>query len=178
MEGNSSLIMETARLRLREMEDADGAFLLLVLNEPAFIRNVGDRGVRTEAAAVAYLRERIAPSYEKNRFGLWLAELKESGEPIGMCGLIKRDALQDVDLGFSFLERFWSRGFAFEAARATLDYGWRVAQLPRIVAITAPHNTSSIGLLEKLGLRYEKRIQLPPDTAEVMLFATGKPSDF
>lgn len=170
-------MFETARLRLREMEEEDGPFLLLVLNEPAFIRNVGDRGVRSSGAAVDYLRERIAPSYGKNGFGLWLVELKKSGEPIGICGLIKRDVLEDVDVGFSFLERYWSRGFAFEAAAATLEYGWRVAKLRRIIAITAPHNADSIRLLEKLGLHYEKRIQLPPETVEVMLLAIERPSD-
>ncbi len=177
MGNNSSLMVETKRLRLREMDDEDGPFFLLVLNEPAFVRNVGDRGVRSSAAAVDYLRERITPSYKKNGFGLWLVELKESGEPIGICGLIKRDALQDVDVGFSFLEQYWSRGFAFEAAAATLEYGWRVAKLPRIVAITTPQNVSSIRLLEKLGLRYEKRIQLPPETVEVMLFAIERPPE-
>lgn len=168
-------LLETERLRLREMEEGDRAFLLEVLNEPAFVRNVGDRGVRTEAAAIDYLRERIAPSYSQNGFGLWLVELKESDEPIGMCGLLRRETLEDVDVGFSFLERYWSRGFAFEAAAATLDFGWGVAKLPRIVAITVAQNRSSVRLLEKLGLRFEKMIRLTPDDPELMLFAIASP---
>jgi RimJ/RimL family protein N-acetyltransferase len=168
---------ETSRLRIRELAaDADAAFMLEVLNEAAFIRNVGDRGVRAEAAASDYIRDRIAPSYQRFGFGMWLVEVRETREPIGICGLLKRDTLDDVDIGFSFFERFWSRGFAFEAASAVMEYGWKVAKLSRIVAITVPHNSSSIRLLEKLGMRFEKMVRLTPDAPEVMLFATaGKP---
>jgi RimJ/RimL family protein N-acetyltransferase len=163
--------LETARLRLREMNETDAPFLLEVLNEPAFVRNVGDRGVRTLDDAVQYLRERVTASYEKFGFGSWLVEAKDTGEPLGICGLIKRDALEDVDLGFSFLERFWSRGFAYEAAKPVLDYGWRVAKLSRIVAIVAPHNAASIRLLEKLGFHFEKKVHLVPEGPELMLMA-------
>lgn len=168
-------VLETARLRLREMTDADAAFMLEILNEPAFIQNVGDRGVRTVDEAVQYLRERVTASYEKFGFGSWLVETKDTGEPIGICGLIKRDALEDVDLGFSFLERFRSRGFAFEAAQATLSYGWTVAKLPRIAAIVAPHNVGSIRLLEKLGLQFERKVCLQPDQPELLLLMIRRP---
>ena len=163
--------LETVRLRLREMNEADAPFLLEVLNEPAFVRNVGDRGVRTVDDAAQYLRERVTASYEKFGFGMWLVEMKDTGQLLGICGLIKRDALEDVDLGFSFLERFWSRGFAYEAATSALGYGWSVAKLSRVVAIVAPHNAASIRLLEKLGFRFEKKVHLVPEGPELMLMA-------
>ncbi|MBA3961240.1 MAG: GNAT family N-acetyltransferase [Chthoniobacterales bacterium] len=165
----------TERLRLREMEESDAAFMLESLNEPAFIRHVADRGVRTVAEAQTYLRERITSKYQSQAYGVWLVELKETSEAIGICGLIKRDTLEDVDLGFSFLERFWGRGFAFEAAAAVVDYGWKVADLPRIIAIVSPRNTASIRLLQKLGLSFERKIRLSTSEPELELLALGRP---
>ncbi len=170
------LIRETPRLRLRELQpERDAGFLLQVLNAPAFVRNVGDRGVRTEADASRYIRERIVASYKQFGFGMWLVELKETSDPIGICGLIKRDTLEDIDIGFSLLEGFWACGYAFEAARATMEYGWTVAKLSRVVAIVAPHNASSIRLLEKLGMRFERMTSVTPDGPELMLFAGRNP---
>ncbi|MEO7723428.1 MAG: GNAT family N-acetyltransferase [Chthoniobacterales bacterium] len=163
--------LETTRLRLRPMVEEDAAFLLEVLNEPAFIRNVGDRGVRTVEDAAHYLRERITAQYERFDFGMWLVELSKTGEPVGICGLIKRDNLEEVDLGFSFLERFWSRGYALEAAAAALRAAWEVAKLSRLVAIVAPHNIASVRLLEKLGFLLENKIRLAPEAEELLLFA-------
>ena len=158
------------------MADTDAAFFLEVLNEPAFIRNVGDRGVRTVADAVTYMRERVFAQYERHGFGMWLVELSGSCEPVGTCGLLKRDTLEDIDLGYSFLERFWSRGFALEAAQAALHEGWEVLKLSRIVAIVAPHNDASIRLLHKLGFEYEKKIRLAPEEQELLLLATEPPA--
>jgi RimJ/RimL family protein N-acetyltransferase len=152
----------------------DAAFMLQILNDAAFIRNVGDRGVRTEAEAANYLRERVLPSYERFGFGMWLVELRETGKAVGICGLIKRETLDDVDLGFSFAEEFRGQGLAYEASIAALDYGWKIVKLSRIVAITAPFNASSIRLLEKVGMRVEKKIKLEPNGPELMLFATEK----
>ena len=164
--------IETARLRLRELEpEKDAAFLLEALNDPAFVQNVGDRGLRTTAAAAEYIRERLAPSYRQFGFGMWLVELRETTEPIAICGLLKRETLVDVDIGFTFLERFRAKGYAFEAASAVMDYAWNVAKLSRIIAITAAHNASSKRLLEKLGLRFERMVRLTPDAPEIMLFA-------
>jgi RimJ/RimL family protein N-acetyltransferase len=168
--------IETARLRLREMNpERDASFVLEALNEAAFVRNVGDRGVRSEAEAAEYIRVRMAGDYERLGFGMWLVELRDTGEAVGMCGLLKRDTLEDVDIGFTFLERFWSKGYAFEAASAVMDFGWTAAKLPRIVAITAPDNTSSMRLLEKLGLRFVERRRLTPDAPEVNVFKIEHP---
>ncbi len=163
--------LETERLRLRPMNARDAAFLREVLNEPAFIRNIGDRGVRTVEQAVIYLRERILAQYESYGFGMLLVELKESAQPVGICGLIKRDNLEDIDVGFSLLERFWSRGYAAEAATTVVNEAMGVRQLSRLVAIVAPHNAASVRLLEKLGFQLEKKIRLTPDDDDLLLFA-------
>ncbi|MDQ6624689.1 MAG: GNAT family N-acetyltransferase [Verrucomicrobiota bacterium] len=169
--------IETARLRLREMSaERDASFVLEALNEPAFVRNVGDRGVRTETDAAEYIRARITAEYQRRVFGMWLVELRETAEAVGMCGLLKRDTLEDVDIGFTFLERFWSKGYAFEAASAVMAFGWTVAKLPRIIAITAPTNESSIRLLGKLGLRFSERCRVTPDAPEVNLFKIERPT--
>ncbi|MDQ3116465.1 MAG: GNAT family N-acetyltransferase [Verrucomicrobiota bacterium] len=163
--------LETERLCLRPMKESDGAFLLEVLNEPAFIRNIGDRGVRTVEQAVIYLRERILAQYESYGFGMLLVELKESAEPVGICGLIKRDSLEDIDVGFSFLERYWSQGYAAEAASAVVRDAMERRKLSRLVAIVALHNAASVRLLEKLGFQLEKKIRLTQGDEELLLYA-------
>ena len=145
--------------------------ILELLNEPAFIRFVADRQVRTTAQAAEFIAAKMLPSYAEFGFGFYLVELKESLVPVGICGLIKRDTLDDVDLGFSILERYWRNGYAYEAALAVMDYGKRVLRLPRIIGVTAPDNESSTKLLEKLGLRFEKMIHLPGYGDESKLFA-------
>ncbi len=164
-------VLETERLVLREMDAAhDAAFMLELLNEPAFLRYVADRGVRTTGAAAAYITEKILPSYEKLGFGFYVVELKESGEPVGICGLVKRDTLDDVDIGFSTAARYERRGYAREAASALLEHGRTVHGLARIVGITAPDNHASARLLEKLGLRFERMVQVPGFGSESRLF--------
>jgi RimJ/RimL family protein N-acetyltransferase len=152
------------------MEDAD--FILEQLNEPSFIQNIGDRGVRTLADANSYLVRGPIASYAKNGFGLYLVVLKETNQSIGMCGLIKRDGLDDVDIGYSFLPRFWSKGYAVEAALATIEYARNVIGLKRLVAITDPANEGSIRVLEKIGLRFEKMVRLSEDDIDLKLFGT------
>lgn len=154
-------MIETERLLLRKLTADDAAFALELLNEPAYIKNIADRGVRTEADAVAYITKGPLASYEKFGLGLNAVVLKDTGETIGMCGLLRRDYWDETDIGYALLERFWYKGYAYEAAAAMIDYGRKVLGLKRIVAITAPDNDASIKLLEKLGLRFEKMIQLP-----------------
>ena len=175
MLGNASAtavkILETERLVLRELEpQGDAAFMLEVLNEPAFIANVADRQVRTIADATEFINERIRPSYTQNGFGFYVVELKETGEPVGISGLVKRETIEDVDIGFSTLRKYWGMGYAFEAASALMEHGRTVHRLPRIVGVTAPHNHASARLLEKLGLRYERMVHLPGYSDESRLF--------
>jgi RimJ/RimL family protein N-acetyltransferase len=164
-------ILETNRLILRQLSTEDAAFILELVNEPSFIQNIGDRGVRTLEDARAYILRVAISSYEKNGFGLYLVELKDSGQSIGMCGLIKRDGLEDVDIGYAFLPRFWLKGYAVEAAAAVKDYARDTLGLKRLVAITDPANQGSIRVLEKIGLKYEKMVRLSADDIELKLFA-------
>jgi RimJ/RimL family protein N-acetyltransferase len=108
-------------------------------------------------------------------FGLYLTELKDGSVPIGICGLIKRDTLEDVDIGFAFLLQFRAKGYAYESASAVMAYGKDVLCLKRIVAITSPNNHASSKLLEKLGLRFERLIRLSEDASEVRLYVSDMP---
>ena len=163
-------MLETERLILREVVEGDDEFILKLLNEPSFVHNIGDKGVRTTTDALDYIRTGPIASYERFGFGLYMVELKETGVSIGICGLIKRDSLDDVDVGFAFLPLFWSKGYAFEAASAVMSYGRDVLGISRIVAITSPDNNGSIRVLEKLGLRFERMIRLSGDESELKLF--------
>jgi RimJ/RimL family protein N-acetyltransferase len=169
----SLTILETERLLLRHLSIEDADFILELLNEPSFIRNIGDRGVRTIDGANSYILNGPVASYAKNGFGLYLVKLKETDESIGMCGLIKRDTLKDVDIGYAFLPRFWSKGYAVESARAVKEYAKNAVGLNRIVAIVDPENEGSIRVLEKIGLQFEKMVKLSEDDIDLKLFGAN-----
>ena len=171
-------MIETDRLDLHELSaDSadDAAFILRLLNEPSFIRNIGDRGVRSLDDAAAYLRKGPVASYRNHGFGLYRMDAKASGEPIGMCGLLKRDTLDDADLGYALLPEFCGHGYAVEAATAVLAHARATLGLGRILAITDPANQASMRLLEKLGFRLEKQVRLSEDDIELNLFASQAP---
>ena len=164
-------VIETPRLALHRLTTDDADFILELLNEPSFLRFIGDKGVRTREDACRYILDGPMASYERFGFGLYRVERKDGGEPIGICGLLKRDSLEDVDVGFAFLPRFWSNGFAFESASAVLAHGRQTWGLKRILAITSPDNEASIRLLAKLGFRFERMARLSEETPEVKVFA-------
>jgi RimJ/RimL family protein N-acetyltransferase len=157
-------IVETERLRLRTItpDDADVAFHLALLNDPAFIEHIGDRGVRTMDESRRYIVEGPVAMHEKLGHSMYVVELKDSRTPIGMCGLIKRDFLEYVDIGYAFLPSFRGCGYAIEAARATVAHA-RALGITRLAGITTPTNTASIQLLEKLGLRFQGLIHKTPE---------------
>lgn len=163
-------ILETARLTLRRLAPDDAPFILALLNDPLFLRFVGDKGVRTLDDARDYIINGPMASYAQHGFGLFHVSLKPADTPIGMCGLLKREVLADVDVGFAYLPQYSGQGYATEAARATLDYGRTVLGLKRIVAITAPDNEGSQNVLRKIGLRHEKTLRLPAYRTESLLF--------
>jgi RimJ/RimL family protein N-acetyltransferase len=150
--------LSTARLHLRPLTLADAPFILGLLNQPSYLRFIGDRDVRTVADAERYLADGPLAGYARWGHGLLAATL--DGAPIGTCGLLRRDALPDPDLGFAFLPAYWSRGLAREAAEAVLAHGKLTLGLLRIVAICDHDNLPSITLLGRLGLRYERAIEL------------------
>jgi [ribosomal protein S5]-alanine N-acetyltransferase len=162
-------VIRTGRLRLRELNLTDDVFILELLNEAGFIRFIGDKGVRTLDDAREYISNGPRDSYARNGFGLYAACLHD-GTAIGICGLVKRDGLEDPDVGFAFLMRHCSKGYAVEAASAVLAHAKQFLKLPRIVAITSPENLKSIAVLEKIGLKFEKPIRLLEDGPELKLF--------
>lgn len=153
-------LLETARLRLRRLDQNDADFLVELLNEPAFLDNIGDKGVRGVADVPRYLGEGPMASYTRYGYGLYLVEESASGAPVGMCGVLKRDGLDDPDLGFAFLARYHGRGYASEAGAAVLAYERRRHGLGRIVAITTMENRGSMRVLAKLGFRDAGTIRL------------------
>ena len=164
-------VLETERLILRPFTVDDAEFILTLLNEPSFLRYIGDKKVRDLEGAREYILNGPVASYERHGFGLGLVELKESNTPIGMCGLLKRDELPDPDIGFAFVPEFWRKGFAFEAATAVLRDARERLRVERVVAITSLDNDASIKLLERLGFRFERVTRLAPDREQVRLFS-------
>jgi RimJ/RimL family protein N-acetyltransferase len=162
-------VIRTGRLVLRELDLNDAEFILELLNEAAFLRFIGDKGVRTLADARGYILNGPMDSYGRHGFGLYATCLLD-GTPIGICGLVKREGLADADVGFAFLSRHWSKGYAIEAASAVLTHARRVLHMQRIVAITSPENLGSIAVLEKIGLKFERMIRLAKDNDELKLF--------
>jgi len=157
-------ILQTGRLRLRTISPDDAAFYLELLNDPAFIEHIGDRGIRTLDEACRAIAEGPAAMHEKLGHSLYVVELKETGAPIGMCGLIKRDTLEDVDIGYAYLPQYRGCGYAFEAGEAVLAYAPTIG-ITRVAAITKPKNIASNQLLKKLGLRFDRFAHLTPEDA-------------
>jgi RimJ/RimL family protein N-acetyltransferase len=166
------VVLETNRLRLRRLEVDDADFILRLLNEPSFLQNIGDKGVRTRDDARLYILNGPIASYEKFGFGLYLVELRESGAPVGICGLLKRDVLEDVDIGYALIPEFWSKGYAVESVTAVMSYASKVLGLKRAVAVVNPDNQSSIRLLERIGFRFERMVRLSDGGPEIKLFAS------
>ena len=165
--------LETDRLSLRWLATDDAAFIRRLVNDPSWLRFIGDRGVRTDDDARRYLEAGPLAMYAGLGFGLYLVETREGGQPIGLCGFVKRETLADVDLGFAFLPEFRGNGYAFEAASATMAFGSRALGLKRVVAITAQDNRPSIRLLERLGFGFERLLRLGDDADEVCLYAAA-----
>ena len=168
-------VLETERLILRRFTVDDDAFILELLNDPAWLRFIGDKGVKTLADARGYLRKGPIDMYARLGFGAYLAMRKSDGVAMGLCGLIKREELPDVDLGFAFLPSYRSMGYGYESASAVMVHARKAFGLTRLVAITSPDNVVSARLLEKLGFVYEKMVNLAEGTPEVRLFAASVP---
>jgi ribosomal-protein-alanine N-acetyltransferase len=166
-------MISTQRLFVRPITVDDAPFILTLLNEPSFLRYIGDKQVRTVEDARRYILNGPVASYERHGFGLCLMELKESHTPVGMCGILKRDGLTDPDIGFALIPDFCNKGLAFEAARAVLKDARERLKLHRILAITSLDNDASINLLERLGFRFDREIKLSPESENVKLFVNA-----
>ena len=164
-------VLSTLRLSLRRLTEEDAEFILELLNDPAFIRFIGDKGVRNLDDARGYIVTGPITSYEQYGFGLWLVALKGVNTPVGICGLLKRESLPDVDLGFAFLPAYRAQGYALESTAAVLEYGRTILGLERIVAIVDPDNAGSVRLLEKIGMSFDRMIRLSDDGPDIRLLA-------
>jgi ribosomal-protein-alanine N-acetyltransferase len=152
---------DSLRLSLRHVTVADAPFILDLMNEPAYIENIGDRGVRTVSDAERYISEKYLSSYFRHGFGMYLAERKNTGVPIGICGLVKRDALDWPDVGFAITQHHWTQGYASEAASATVEYARKSLSLQRLYGVVKPTNIPSIHILERIGLHYLRPFETP-----------------
>lgn len=151
-------VIETKRLIIREFLLDDAEFVLQLLNTEGWLKYIGDKNIHTVEESRTYLQNRLLQIYAEFGYGLWLVELKETCLPIGMCGLIKREALEHTDIGFAFLPAYEAKGYAFEAAKASLAYAFEELHLPEILAIVQENNARSIKLLERLGLQYKHNV--------------------
>lgn len=166
------IVIATERLELRQLDDDDAAFILRLVNEPSFLRYIGDRGVRSLEDARRYIAEGPVAGYARYGHGLLCAVRKSDGLAVGMCGVLKRDALPEPDLGFSFLPEHWMQGYAFESASAVMIHARAVLGLGRILAITTVDNQPSMRLLGKLGFRFDRLITTGDDPIELRLFTS------
>lgn len=165
-------IIVSERLYLAQLQVSDAAFMLRLCNTPQWIKFIGDRGLRTEEDAANYLKNGALKSYAENGFGPYLVGLKTSNVPIGLCGLVKRDGLDHVDLGYAFLPEYTGRGYAYEAAAGTLNYAKDTLGLVKVLAIVQTDNLKSIKLLERLNMQLERCIVLPNENTPLLLYTT------
>ncbi len=164
------MIVETSRLVIRELTADDAEFILRLTNEPSFVANIGDKGIRDLDDARRFLREGAWTNQPLPGYGQFLVELKEDGAAAGICGLLYRENLDLTDVGFAFLPAYWGRGLALEAARAVMEYGTSKLGVSAIVGLTTKENAPSIRVLEKLGLRFQKMVKMSPDDPGTALY--------
>ena len=164
------LVAQTQRLQLRGATLADAAFFVRLLNEPGWLRYIGDRGIRSQAAAETYIEQRVCAQYQAHGYGMYVVELRSSGLPIGICGLVKRDYLPEPDLGFALLAAYAGQGLAYEAAQAVMAHVVSAFGIERLCAIVSQDNHRSIRLLERLGFRHAGAVSTP-DGARAELYA-------
>lgn len=163
-------VLTTARLLLRRLDDEDAPFIVELMNDPGWLRFIGDRGVRTPDDARSYVATGPGAMYARYGYGLYAVERRDEPGPIGICGLVRRDWLEDADLGFAFLPAFRGAGYAREAAAGTLEHAKTALGLERVLAIVSPDNEASIRLLTKLGMAFQRMAQAAPDAAEVCVY--------
>ena len=163
-------MIETERLTLREFTIDDAPFILELLNDPAWIEFIGDRGVKTLDDARTYISERLQKSYQEFGFGFWLVKRRQDSAPIGMCGLAKRDYLEALDIGFALLPDFRSQGYAHEAAKGVIDHARDELDQKHLLAFVLVGNEKSAQLLKKLGMQYEGKLHIPDDDADLDLY--------
>jgi len=171
------MIAETKRLIISKFTIEDAPFFLELVNTPHWLKYIGDRNIKTVLQAEQRISSGHIKSYETHGFGFYKLNLKRNNKPIGTCGLIKRDSLEHVDVGFAFLPDYEGKGYGFESSKAILKMAKEEFKLERLLAITLPTNEPSIKLLEKLGLSFQKMVKPFDDDEELMLYAINLTND-
>ena len=166
----NTYIIETERLRLREFNSTDGELIFELLNSQGWLKYIGSRSIATIDDAVNYIETKLQKGYRESGFGFYLVELKATGVKTGMCGLVKREGLDDVDIGFALLPQYENKGYAYESSMAVIQYAKNKLKINKLAAITMPSNLTSVKLLEKLGMKFDKKISLPGDPEELFLY--------
>jgi len=164
------LHLQTERLSLRRLTLDDAELMLAVWNDPAFIRHVGDRGIRTIDAARVALQEGALKLFSDYGYGPFRVALIADDTPVGVCGLFRREGLEEPDIGFSILPQHWRKGYAFEAASAVVRHAKTDIRLERLTAVVSTENAASVALIEKLGLQFERMQRLPGDNDDVAVY--------
>jgi len=163
--------MSTDRLLINRITLDDAGFILKLMNDKDWIKNIGDRGIRTIEEAEEYIRTRFLKTYNEVGFGFYSLIIKETQQIIGIAGLVDREGIDHIDIGYGMLPEYRGKGYAFEATKAIYDYAYQDLKIDKIVAIVNPDNPGSIKLLTKLGLEFEKMIRLPDEEIDIMLFS-------
>jgi RimJ/RimL family protein N-acetyltransferase len=171
LEGQIGMIAETPRLRIRELTVDDAAFILGLLNQPSFLENIGDKGVRDLEDARRFILDGPWARHRDCGYGQFMVELKDGGAPIGVCGVLYRDTLNVSDVGCAFLPAYWRQGFAYEAATAVMEYGRSKLGIEKTVGLTSKDNLASIKLVEKMGMKFERIVMMSDNDPGTVLYS-------
>ncbi|MBV6324830.1 GNAT family N-acetyltransferase [Duganella violaceipulchra] len=155
-------ILDTERLTLRTIGVDDAAFYYELVNDPTWLEFIGDKGIRSIEGARDAILEGPCAMQERLGHSLYVMERKSDGVALGLCGLIKRDGLDDVDIGYAIRPAWFGQGYTYEAAVAVVAYARDQLRMKRLLGLTAPANLNSIRLLQKLGLAFVELRNLPP----------------
>lgn len=168
-----SYLLETERLTIRKFTKSDAVFVCALLNTPGWLQFIGDRNIRTVPDAESYIQT-LEDHHSQHGFGPVLVSEKETSLPLGMCSLIKRESLEQVDIGFAFMPEHMGQGYAYEATQGIYHYAKQNLGLLKICAITNTDNFASIKLLQKMGFVLEKEVILDGETEPLLLFNDSK----
>ncbi len=172
-----AIVAESARLAMRHIDGRDAPFIAALMNEPAYLANIGDRGVRTESDAAAYIEASLIALYRTHGFGLYLVTEKATGEPVGISGLLQRPYLEMPDVGYGFLARSWGQGYAVEAGLAVCRDARDRLGLTQLLGFTKPENAPSCRVLERLGFRFERLFEPPTQSGLHRLYRRDRLDD-
>ena len=148
--------ISTDRLHLHLLATGDYEFIIQLVNSKGWIKFIGDRNIHSKEESVAYINKIV----DSTNIYYWVVRIKEGNIPIGVIWFLKRDYLENFDIGFAFLPEFAGRGYAYEAAKEILSIVSTYPAYHTVLATTIPHNLRSIKLLIKLGLYFEKELEV------------------